>query len=325
MDKKKGSKAFSIGLLILLGSLLIFVVICFAIMFFSPGTAVFGFEYVNFSSAINKTYTSSTTLSVDSLQAVKIVTDCSAIKVNANETDSQIYLNYSRSINGFAKSENAELTFNDYITTTQTFEEDSTHIFRTLVIDITEPTGWISYTKSVVNLYLPQDISFEVVYCSSQNGDVTYNSTSNAKNITANNLYLTSNGGNISITNSQACDNYYLTTNAGSVSFNSSSVTADSVKFETCSGSMSLTNSSSTATFDLASGLFVKSSGDASVHVNNLSGPLSVEAQGGTFSFDNVGSESEESTVSIVANSSTFNFGNLYAQFSIYQKGTSSN
>lgn len=313
MAKKKIPKKFTLALLICLGSFFTIVLICFAIMFLSPGTEILGFQYVNYTTALTKTYTNSSS-DVSSVRAVKILTDCSSINVTAGEAASQISVNYNRKIYGFTKSENSQIVFSDKVIESLSFEQDSPGFYKTFFIKITEPQGWISHDESVLNVTLPSNISFEVIYLSSQKGNVTYSSSSSAS-ISTENLYLTSGGGNISIANTQFIKNYYLKTNQGNVNFSPQTLTAEKLKFETNGGSLSFTNSSKTSTLTLSEGLFIK--GNSNVTVDILNSNLEVQSTGGRFSFGKVGSSSSEKRVKINASSSTFNFGTIYGILTI--------
>jgi len=318
MGKKKIPKSFTICLLAFFCSLFAIVVIVFGIMFFSPGTEIFGYQYISFTEPMTRTYTSSSEISTSNITAFKIVTDCSFVTVNVSQSDSQVSVVYNRNIYGIVKTENAEIVFNDYVIGNQSFEEDDTSMtYRTMVIEITEPSGWIACSDSNVQVYLPSNISFEVVYLSSEKGDITYNSTTLEKSISAKNLYLMTSGGDVSINNTQPCDNYYLETLDGKVSFNSASITAQKVKFESENGTFNLTNSTSTATITVTDGFYIKSTGNVSVSVDILVGNLDIDAQSGTFSFDTVGSEASEKLVNVHSASSTFSFGTIYGVLSV--------
>lgn len=318
MGKKKIPKNFTVSLLIIICSLFAIVAISFAVMFISPGTEILGFQYISYSEPMNKTYTTSTEISVLNIRAVKIVTDCSAISVKAGQNDSQVYVNYNRKIYGIVRSENSDIVFDERVTSNQSFEEDETlSTYRTLVIDITEPSGFISTSDSVINVFLPSNIAFEVVYLSSEKGNVNYNSTAGEKNISAKNLYLMSSGGDISINNTQTCDNYFLKTTNGKVNFNSSLISAKKVKFKSENGSLNLTNSAANATLTLTEGLIINSTANASVSINILNGDLDITAKSGIFAFDTIGSQSSQKNVSIHSSYSTFKFGTIYADLNV--------
>ncbi len=321
MEKKKLPKSFTICLLVFLGSLIAIVAISFCVMFLSPGTEILGYQYISYTEPLTRTYTASSGVSTSNITAIKIITDCSAVNVSAGQNDSQVIVNYNRNIYGIVKSENAEIIFSDYVIGNGSFEEDGTSgTYRTMIIDITEPTGFISSVESNVQIYLPSNILFEVVYLSSEKGNISYNSTSFEKNITAKNLYLMSSGGNISISNTQNCDNYYLKTSNGNVNFNSSSISAKKVKFESESGSFNLTNATSDATITATEGLYLTSNGSVNVCVNVLNGDLNIDAQSGTFSFGRIGSETSEKEVSVYSSSSTLNFGTIYGVLNVFGK-----
>lgn len=321
MGKKKIPKSFIISLLVFLGSLIAIVVISFCVMFLFPSTEILGYQYISYTEPMTRTYTASSGVSLSNVNAVKIITDCSAISVNAGQTDSQITLNYNRNIYGIVRSENAEIVFSDCVIGNCTFEEDETAgTYRTMIINITEPSGFVSSSESIVQVYLPSNISFEVVYLSSEKGNITYNSTSLEKNITASNLYLMSSGGDISIANTQICDNYYLKTSDGKVNFNSSSISANKVKFESKNGSLNLTNASNDATITTTEGMYINSTGNVFVCVNILNGDLNISAESGTFSFDTIGSISSEKVVSVYSAESTLKFGTVYGTLNIFGK-----
>ncbi|NCB48181.1 MAG: hypothetical protein EOM55_00920 [Clostridia bacterium] len=319
MGKKKIPKSFTISLLVFLGSLIAIIAVSFCVMFFSPGTEILGYQYISYTNPMTRTYTESSSVSLSNINAIKIITNSSAISVNAGQTNSQIYVNYSRNIYGIVRSENSEIIFSDYVITNGSFEEDEINgTYRTLIIDITEPTGFVSSSDSIVQVYLPSNILFEVVYLSSENGNIIYNSTSQEKNISASNLYLMSSGGDVTINNTQTCDNYYLKTKEGKVTFSSASISANKVKFESEGGSLNLTNSTNDATITVTDGLYIKSTGNTFVCVNVLNGNLNIESQSGTFSFGQIGTSSSEKVVSVSSAQSTLNFGTVYGTLNAF-------
>ncbi len=316
MAKKKLPKYVSI-LLITIGLVLVFFIAAIGIMFFLPGTSILGFQYVSYTTPLTRTYTASSPISILNLKAVKIITDQSAVYVEAGANDSQISVNFNRKIYGFVKNQNSALIYKDDIVSDQTFEEDVAG-YKTLVINISEPSGLIATGDSFVKVFLPSDISFDIIYLSSDHGALNYNSFANEKTITAKNLYLTSTDKDIFINNTQPCDNYYLKTSSGKVQFQNSTVTAKKLKFESTSGSLNFTNSSSDATLNLQNGMIVKSTGNVSVFVNTLLGDLNIDAKvGGMFYFNNIGASGSYKIVTVHSISSTLHFGTLYGALNV--------
>ena len=71
----KAWKKLLIYLAFILGILLVVVLICFAIMFFSPGTSILGYEYVLYNKKEVKEYTIATYPSISQMQAIEIITE----------------------------------------------------------------------------------------------------------------------------------------------------------------------------------------------------------------------------------------------------------
>lgn len=320
--KKKIPKSLIISLLFCFGLFFVVVIGCIAIMFLSPGTEILGFQYVNYTTPLTKIYTNSTN-SISSVKAVKILTDCSSINVTAGEEASQISVLYNRKIYGFVKSENSQIVFSDKIISSFSFEQDDLPgLYKTFVLNITEPEGWVSYDESSLNISLPSNISFEVIYLSSKKGNITYSSSSTAS-LSTENLHLTSGDGNLTIATTQPIDNYYLKTNQGNVNFSSPPPAAQKVKFESNGGSLNLTNANKNATLTLSQELFI--TGNATVAIDILNADLEIHSTGGRFSFGQIGNSSNEKRVKINAASTTFNFGKIYGLFTLSGNLTESN
>ena len=131
---KKGK--FFIYLSVFIASILLLVGGCFAIMFFSPGTEILGYEYIMLTQSESRTLTPSDYYGVE---AIKITSDISKISVYPNKNANELVINYNKDISGYVKSVNAEAKIS-LKTQNQMFaiEKDVSKEYSTLVVKISE-------------------------------------------------------------------------------------------------------------------------------------------------------------------------------------------
>ena len=314
---------------VILAVLLVIVLICIAVMFFVPGTSVLGYRYVRVSSSDDRKFNSSTSLSITGIQAVDIISDYTNIFIYPNTEAGEIRVVHKIEISGFTKSIDANLEV-DYEVVTKSFEEDNLSL-KTLVYNITEPTGLMSNSSSYIYVYLPSDITLNTISARSNSGNILYSSKRTKKNepqvISCTNLYLkTGEEGNVSITNEQKVSNYYLGTGYGLVKFTDiSTLEANKIKYDTYAGTLEYANKKGTATIALTNGLYVKSNKQKGVgptiRVDNLLGNLNIETFNGYYKFSQIGDAENSSKVTLTTNNSKINIGSVYGQVSVLSDG----
>lgn len=231
----KGFKKFLLYVGIFLAVILATVLICFAIMYFSPGTSILGYEYV--------LYKEKTSEVINIVQSSKKV---DAFEIRTGRTDVYVYPNYSsndlkishnQGLSGYVHSYNSKLDVTKTVTT-KTFEEGTSEV-KTLVIEVVEPTGWIAKNNAYICVYIPSSRLFDTCSVVSKSGTVTflenkkYDEDDNGnklkdgegeyitvdKDITFTNLYLkTGDYSDIIVTNHDGLNsNCYFTTDKGDI------------------------------------------------------------------------------------------------------------
>ncbi|MBQ3214249.1 MAG: DUF4097 family beta strand repeat protein [Clostridia bacterium] len=332
----KAWKKILIYLAFIIGILLALVLICFAVMYFSPGTSILGYEYILYNKKVTNEYTISSIPSISGIQAVEIITEESDIYIYPNTQENVLKVYHNQGLSGFVKSVNADLNM-DISIQTKSFEE-SLVSYKTFCLNLNEPNGWVAKSNAAVYVYLPNNISPSTVYARSNSGNIYYVSENieeievegqkQTKTHTLNctNLYMkTGNYGKLSIDNKHNISNYYLKTSRGKVSFyDVTAISANTVKFETDSGLFDLRNANGDAKLTLSNKLEIRSYGDyagPSVYINKLVGDLYVDADNGLYNIGTVGSYGVYKKVAMTINSSKINIGTVYGEVSILGQG----
>ena len=326
-----GVKRFFAYLFVILAIFVAIVIICFAILFFSPGTEILGYEYIRMENQIEEKFTP-TDLSGNEVIAFKFETNNPNVTVKPNTQGEDLQILYSQQVSGITKTISADYSFKaDY---KQESYDENIQDCKSLVVTLTEPSGFTVKSNSSITILLPVR-QYEVVFIKSQYGNVTYNAKEADKDntttyvIDSTSLYLqTGEHGEINV-NTQSdeipvpqIDNYNFTTVNGSVIFNSANeLVSNKIVFNTNSGRFSFTNQNNDALISLKNGFVVNASGEPSINVNVLDGNLDVDCQKGDFNFNTIGSPVNSCEVLLSSNNSTFNFNHIYGYVSLLDVG----
>ncbi len=324
-----GFTKFLIYLGVILGAVLVIVLICFAVMFFVPGTSILGYEYVKYSNSTEHKFTTETSLSIADITAFEVVTESTDIYIYPNQQANEIKIIHKEGMSGFAKSIDVVHGVTSQIIS-KSFDGNNTEL-KTLIFNVDEPRGLMSTNFSSVVVYLPSNIYLNTISAKSSGGKISYSSKSTKKNetevISCSNLYLkTSGAGNVNITNDQDISNYYISTYYGSLFFSDiEELSANKIVYETGSGAFEYTNKAGDATINVRDELFIKSNRQVGIgpqiRVNNLNGNLKVETFNGYYHFYKIGEEGNNKTVAITTNNSRINLDTVYGQVSILSNG----
>ena len=314
--------------------ILLVVIICIAVMFLAPGTKVLGYQYVSCSGSTDYVFSNSTSLSVTDVYALEVTSDVASINVYPNDNPSEIKITHRKGISGITKSIDADLNVSSEIET-RSFEYD-TDSHKTLVFNVSEPKGAMLSNSSVIDVYISSDIVLKTISAKTGGGaiyyssnGVKYNSTTkpDVEPINCDNLYLKTGGnGAVVVNNTEQIENYYVSTKSGSLIFRDvSTITADTLKFETEAGALSYINKEGNATFNLYKELFIKSNKKSGlgpqIRVNNLIGNLRVETFNGSYTFDKIGQEGNDKLVAITTTNSRIKLNEVHGQVSILSDG----
>ncbi len=319
---------------VVLAAILLIVIICIAVMFFVPGTSVLGYQFVKYSSSTDHIFKTDTPLSITDIYAVEVNCDVAQIYIYPNENSGEIKITHKQAVSGFTKSINAELGVNAEVMN-RSFENENDS-YKTLVFNVNEPSGTMLSNNSIIAVYIPSDINIRTIYARSNGGNVFYNSKGNRTSsssqptvepISCNNLYLKTSGvGSVTINNTEDIENYYISTKIGSLVFSEvSTITANTIKFETEAGALSYINKDGTATLNLFNELFIKSNKQTGlgpqIRVNNLLGNLKVETFNGSYNINKIGSSGNNKMVAITTLNSRIKLNEVYGQVSILSDG----
>lgn len=332
----KAWKKLLIYLAFIIGILLVVVLVVFAVMYFSPGTSILGYEYVLYNDEKIEEYTLSTNPSVSGIQAIEIITEESDIYIYPNTESDKLTIYHNQGLSGFVKSVNADLVMNVDVQT-KSFEE-SLVSYKTFSINLNEPNGWIAKSNAAVYVYVPNNITPSTIYARSNSGDIHYISENEEEievdgqkqtkthDLNCINLYMkTGNYGKLNIDNKHNISNYYLKTSMGKVSFyDVTAINANTVKFETDSGLFDLRNANGDATLTLSDKLEIRSYGDyigPTVYINKLVGNLTVDADNGLYDIGTIGSHGSNKIIAMTVNRAKIRFGDVYGYVSILGQG----
>ena len=188
---------------------------------------------------------------------------------------------------------------------------------------------------------MPSTISLNTIYARSTSGNVYYISedtieikdeeTKEVTKVTATlrctNLYLkTGEYGKLNIDNKYDISNYYLKTGHGKAQFsNVASISANTIKFETLTGLLNVTNTAKDATLNLTNKLEIESYDGYTgprININKLNGNLVVNAKNGSYTINTIGAYGVPKTVAMTLNQAYINFGTVYAHVSILGEGS---
>ena len=327
---KQGIKRFFIYLFVLIAIFVACILVCFAIMYFSPGTEILGYQYVLYNQQLTKSITP-TELSSESVNSIKLTSTSGNITIRPNGQSENIEIIYNQSVSGITKSINAEYAF-DYDFQQESYEENDL-TYSSVIINIAEPTGWTVNSSSNITVLIPSDSSYSVIFAQSGTGNINYlESISNEDevlSITTSNLYLyTGSYGNIAINTSSLSgelisqiDNYNLKTENGEVTLNSTYISADNFNFKTNSGRFNYSNSNSDATLYLTDGLNIEASGNPIININKIDGNINIVSNEGSFSFNNLGSVDKQNTYLLNFTKANFTATNVYGFISLLGNG----
>lgn len=316
MSKKK---KFLIYLFAFLLSIVAVVGGCFAIMFLSPGTEILGYKYIVLNQKEAVTLNQSDLYAV---QAVKIMSDLSSISIYPGNTD-EIVITYNQNISGYVKSVNADYSISakkqSQLFSTYT---DVTEDLTTMVIKISEPKGWLSYSESNVKIALPQNV-YKAIYASCSKSDVTLASTQKytdsetneelTRNISCKHLFLQSAGdGNVTVLPNDTMKTLNFQTEFGTAKISGKKeLSAEQVVFSTDSGTFDFYNNGE-GTLSLSRGLFVNASGSPTIKFCNLNSNVSITTNGGDIDLGKVGQETSPYEVKMYSSGANLNISTLY-------------
>lgn len=330
----KALKKFFIYLGLIIAVLVAVVLIIFAVMYFAPGTSILGYEYVLYNKRDTRTFTTSSYPSISSVQAVQVVTESTNIYIMPNKVDGELKIVHIQGLSGYAKSINSKLEVKTKVEN-KSFEESLTS-YRTFVIEIEEPNGWIAKSNAAIYVYIPTNLTTNTIYAKSIGGDIEYisektyeneNDEEFTKTLKCTNLYMkTSDYGCLEIDNEQTISNYYLQTKYGKVQFsNVTNLSANTVKFETYTGNFNLTNPNGNATLTLTDKLHIISNEKytgAYIRINVLNANLLATGNNGTFKIDRISSTGKNKNIALTMNKCNVDFGEVYGHVSIIGEGS---
>lgn len=316
----KGFKKSLVYILIVLFALIAIVLGTFAFMYFSPGTALLGYEYVLCKNSATETYNLTTDPSVENIKGLEIQTNICDVYIYPNGESDEIKVVESLKFSGFVKQINSNCKV-DVSVYDKIFSQSSAQV-KTLKINVTEPTGWVSKNGSFVKVYIPENLEIKNLLVNSKEGDIKYSSDVGENKIAFDDVYLqTSNYGKIFINNKQTINNYYLATGYSTLSFeDTNSISANKITFQTESGNFVFSNNASTATLNLTNGLVVSSTNNTSgphIKIDVLNSDLKADCKNGTFNIGQIGQEDSPKQVAFSTNKATIKFKKVYGNISV--------
>lgn len=327
---KKKVKKFFVYFMFLLLVPIVLAGAFFAILYFFQGTSILGYEYVNFEKTIVKEFSPSDLL-VALVNSVKIAGSSTKVIIEPNQGSSVVELVYTQQVRGFTKSNFA----NAYVTSEYSVGEFEgiTGTFKSLDINIIEPSGLLVSSGSVVRLKMPKEYYVSMIYCKNSKDIEFYSSIkveteeiSKTYSIGTDNVYLTTSGSSKITLVGSGVKTYNLKTENGNVILsNGESFSAEKIKFETKTGEFNF-SSNGTSKLELSNGLEVVSfdKKGAKVKIDTLLGDLTVNSTGGNFTIGTVGIDGTPNNVILNSTNSNFTFGSVYGFVSLQNGGAKS-
>ena len=323
---KKGTKNFFKYLLILFLLLIILAIAFFAILYFFPGTCILGYQYVQYEETVGKEF-SQTDLASEYVDSIKILGNTAKVVVEPNVTSDKIVLSYKQNVMGFSNENNSNISLNTNYSTAQ--YEDHTGEYKSLVISITEPSGLLVSSSSILSIYLPQTYNVPLLYCKSSK-DIVYTSkvaktvdgaTTNYSTSVNDVIFEAQNYGDISL-GCESGTKFYLSTERGDVLLSGTSFSANKIKFDTKKGQLKFSsNENSTLTLVDKLEIFSYGGDGAKINLNTLNGNLTINSTSGNYKIGTIGSSESPKSVILNCTNSTFNFGTVYGYVSLQNGG----
>lgn len=327
---KKKVKKFFVYFMFLLLVPIVLAGAFFAVLYFFQGTSILGYEYVNFEETIVKEFSPSD-LSVALVNSVKIAGSSTKVIIEPNQESSVVELVYTQQVRGFTKSNFA----NAYVTSEYSVGEFEgiSGTFKSLDINITEPSGLLVSSGSVVRLKMPKEYYVSMIYCKNSKDIEFYSSIkvekeeiSKTYSIGTDNVYLITSGSSKITLVGSGVKTYNLKTENGNVILsNGESFSAEKIKYETKTGEFNF-SSNGTSKLELSNGLEVVSfdKKGAKVKIDTLLGDLTVNSTGGNFTIGTVGIDGTPNNVILNSTNSNFTFGSVYGFVSLQNGGAKS-
>ncbi len=322
---KKKAKKFFKYFMFLLALLVVLTGAFFAILYFSPGSSILGYQYVQFEETIAKELSQSE-LGSQGVNSLKIEGGSVEVVISPNTESENIKISYTQKVRGFAKTTNSVATLKTGYALSQ-FEEHTSD-YTSAVISIVEPSGALVSSTSIVHVYLPQSYKVPILYCKSSKNisyfaktsqtvdDKTTEYATNVEDM----YFYTQGSGKISL----SCDNgkkIGLKTERGDVVLSGTTFSAEKIKFDTDSGKFDF-YSDGNSILNLSDKLEIMSYGKKGVKINidTLNGNLVVNCNGGEYKIGTIGSDAQKS-VTLNASNSKFTFGTVNGSISLQNGG----
>ena len=352
----KGFKRFLVYLGIFVAIIIAAVLMCIAVMYFSPGTSILGYQYILYNKYNEETISIASGSGYEDVQAFEIKTGVTDVYIYPNLISNEIEIKHNQGLSGFVKTYSAGLNLTKSYSV-KTFEDVNGQV-KTFTIEIEEPSGWVSDNDAYVSVYLPSLKNFDVLFVSTNGGTIDFfeEKEYNVEGVdepvkttlSFENYFLkTENYADIVMhENFGLNSSYYFTTDKGDVVFDVEKhegyaldknnqpvtmvykyLTVDTMKFTTNSGGFTFTTIDGLGSFS-ANNFIVRSYGDnigPYIKINNLNVEnFDVRADFGSFYIDNINAIANSDEVPLVImtlKNTTVNFGEVNGKVSILSEG----
>lgn len=256
------------------------VFICCVLSMMLFNAKILGYQYVSYKGQSNGEYL----FSNNNFDAIEVNVSKMNVNLFPSEQTTGVKVEYSQGMYGLCKVTNSEWKYDAKIVN-NTFKE-STTVYKTLVINITEPSGWIVAKDSYINIYLPTD-KFAVVKASTSSGKIWFGGSDDKPINISSQLYLDSYKGEINI-QSPTAPSMYISNIKGNTNISDTGDTIDSaITFESNAGKLNLYKT-------LNSRLVVKSSATKTgpyIIAPKVLGDVTFDSPCGKIEIDQIGDE----------------------------------
>lgn len=303
-------KKFWIIIGIIALSVLLIIGACFAFLYFKPGSSILGLKYVNVENRRDYVYRQDSDHPIADVDELYINTERCNITFLVSGYEDVMNVTHINKFAGFTRDEGTSSYSASVV------PKGTKNIFN---IYTSEKYEGLSSQESFLYIYLPTSYSFTKITAISQYGNISITTFGGDVDIPVDNIILsTANEGNIYVNRLGTTNNVSFATTLGDVVFNQdSSVSFNKVEFNTKSGSFKLKNSTGTI-LNATDKFVVNASGNASINIGLLNSNLELNAQGGDYFFDIIGSESDEKDVIVSGNNINFAAQQIYGMVSLY-------
>lgn len=325
---EKGKKNFWLFLAILLFALVLLILGFVGILYMYPNRPMLGLVYAKYTDAKAYTYDENTDISTLDITSIEVHTERSNINILPLDNgvyplstgssgytyeDNVIVVHQVRRFEGFSLANVGSPTYTASLNSGN------------LKITTTEPYNFDINSETYVNVYVPKDFSLTSIKAISTYGAVSLATITDTSSFAVSSVNLqTLASSAINMGRINGIQNMYFRTNKGDVNFSDTHISANSITFQSTSGTFNLYNNAITGIVEVADKLYLRADGaSAGAKINIVKGNVEISGDSGNFLFSQIGTESTPASLIATTDNSYIFVNALYGNASIMEQTSS--